>query len=218
MNNISSNNNWRPHGTKREAKNEIYRIDPQKLRYAQSSMKDETRDGLAIPELVKIMKSSGYDNNYPIRVVHMPAGQNDSPNEKLVSFDTRRTKAARQADRELENTKFYALAKIQHYNDLAEEEYTSLKHLTFYNKKIPRYIRSEWILAWDEWHEKDRLEEAGIKPRTWGHLVKLRMAMSMDRKRSFHADNHNGFKESPFVRVTKKNPRVNLRARKLTFK
>ena len=101
-NNIPPNNNYRPpHVVRRKQKEEVYRVDPQKLRYAQASMKDETRNGLPIAELVENMLNTGFNKKYPIRVIHMPPGPGDSPEGKLVAFDTRRTKAARQADRRL---------------------------------------------------------------------------------------------------------------------
>lgn len=181
------------------------------LRYAQASMKDTTKDGIAVAQMAINMAKTGYDRKYPINVVIMPAGPADSPLKpqetgKLVAFDTRRTKAARIAAKALSNNDFFAYARLKNHSEPAEQEYESLRHLTFENKLIPQKIRKIWILEWDKWHDKRLLDGYGITPKTWGHLIKLRMAMSMDKFRSNQAKTHAGFKESPFLRKTKKDP------------
>ncbi len=176
-----------------------------KLRYAQASMKDTTRDGTAVTQLAKTMATKGYDRRHPIHVVTMPPGPADSPGDKKVAYDTRRTKAARQAA--TEDKEFFAYVKMKDHSETAEKDYESLRHLTFENKGIPHFIRSAWIREWDKWHDPDLLKQHGIVPKSWGHLIKLRMAMSIDRSRSNQAKTNAGFKESPFVRKTQEAPK-----------
>lgn len=178
-----------------------------RLRYAQASMKDTTRDGLPVQELAKNMAKKGYDRRHPIHVVTMPPGPDDSPlkpNEtgKLVAYDTRRTKAARQAAHEEEE--FFAYVKMKDHREIAEADYESLRHLTFENKAIPTFVRRVWVQEWNKWHDPQLLKENDIIPKSWGHLIKLRMAMSLDKSRSNQAKTSAGFKESPFVREAKK--------------
>ena len=142
----------------------------------------------------------------------MPPGPEDSPLKpqeigKLVAFDTRRTKAARLAANVQSDDAFFAYVKMKKHNELAIEEYENLRHLTFENKSIPESIRRVWIKEWGKWHDSTLLEGNGIIPKTWGHLIKLRMAMSMDQSRSNQAKTNAGFKVSPFVRKTKEPPR-----------
>jgi hypothetical protein len=180
------------------------------LRYAQSSMKDTTGDGLPIEQMVSNMKTEGYKREYAMNVVIMPPGSQDSPLKpseagKMVAFDTRRTKAAREAAKQLVDEEFHAFAQIREHHEPAEKEYRALEHLTFENKKIPQHIRKVWIKEWNRWHSNSRLEKRGITPKTWGHLIVLRMAMSMEIEKSDKAETHAGFKESPFVRKTRQN-------------
>lgn len=185
-----------------------------KLRYAQATMRDTTSDGLPVDQMAKNMREAGYDRKHPINVVIMPPGPHDSPLKpqepgKLVAFDTRRTKAARKVAREvLPDEEFFAYVKLKDHKEPAENEYESLKHLTFKNNKIPEHIRKVWIHEWNRWHEPRRLAEAGITPQTWGHLIKLRMAMSMNVSDSDKAKTNAGFKVSPFVRKSRE-PRQN---------
>lgn len=203
----------------------LYKKDIAELRYAQATMKDTTRDGLPVEQMAKNMAQAGYDRKYPIHVVIMPPGPEDSPLKpqetgKLVAFDTRRTKAARIAAKELSNDEFFAYVKMKNHNELATQEYESLRHLTFENKSIPEFIRKVWITEWDKWHDPTLLDSKGIVPKTWGHLIKLRMAMSMDQSRSNQAETNAGFKVSPFVRKTqdpaqqKEKQPLNLTARR----
>ena len=130
MNPVTNN---KPYLNHNRPKKKIKKINPSKLRYAQASMKDETRNGLPIPTLVENMKKEGYNPRYPIRVVRMSPAKDDSPGDNLVAYDTRRTNAARKAYRELED--FLVVAEVVDYKAPAEEEYRQLQHLTFENRK-----------------------------------------------------------------------------------
>lgn len=175
-----------------------------RLRYAQASMKSETGDGLPLEELTRRMMTDGYDENYPIRVVLMSPSKNDSPNKKAVAYDTRRTSAARAASKRKLDAIFTATVIRYSKHDAAPREYAALEHLTFKNTKIPGWVRDIWIEAWNTWHDESLLKKCNIKVGTWGHLVKLRMAMSTDPSKSKMSLIHSGFKESPMKRASRK--------------
>lgn len=173
-----------------------------RLRYAQASMKTETSDGLSLEELTQKMLKEGYDSRHAINVVEMSPSKYDSPEKKRVAFDTRRTSAARAAAKHYLGAEFSATIKLHKKDEPAAKEYEGLRHLTFENKKIPEWIRIIWIEAWEKWHNDDLLADNNIIKGTWGHLIKLRMAMSTDPVRSELAIGHSGFKLSPVRRKT----------------
>lgn len=173
-----------------------------RLRYAQASMKDATSDGIPLETLKNRMLSDGYNPEHPIRTVVMSPTKGESPKKKLVAFDTRRTSAARAAARE--NDTFEAMLEMHDKHETAQKEYEGLKHLTFHNRKIPRHIRDQWITKWNEWHLPEVLEKWNLQVGTWGHLVKLRMAMSTDPVSQRLAKKHSGFQTSPVKRTTLK--------------
>lgn len=183
---------------------EISGEDLAKLRYAQASMKMETSDGTPLEELTQTMLSRGFDAKHAINVVEMSPSKLDSPAKKRVAFDTRRTSAARAAAKHYLGDEFSATIKLHKKNELAPNEYEGLRHLTFKNNKIPHGIRTIWIKAWNTWHDDELLKSNNIVKGTWGHLIKLRMAMSTDPVRSKLALGHSGFKESPTKRKTRR--------------
>ncbi len=170
----------------------------QQLRYAQSSMSTETGDGIPLDELKDRMLSDGFIPEHAIRTVIMSPSRGESPSKKWVAFDTRRTSAARSAARE--DSDFQASLRLHGKHEPAQEEYEALRHLTFYNRKIPPRIRQQWIKSWHQWHRPEVLAEWNITPKTWGHLIKLRMGMSTDPKRKAIAEQLSGFVQSPHKR------------------
>lgn len=167
-----------------------------------------TGDGLPVSELVRKMREDGYDARYPMQFVQMPPGPGDSPLKpgqahKMVSMDTRRLSAARAVAKMAGSENFRAAARVHEANDPAPVEYEQLRHLTFQNRKIPPWVRTIWIAQWNEWHKPEMLTAHGIVSGSWGHLIKLRMAMSTNVERSAQAATNAGFKKSPDVRKSR---------------
>lgn len=186
-----------------------------RLRYAQASMKSETSDGISLQELTRRMMNEGFDENSAIRVVLMSPSKDDSPKKKLVAFDTRRTSAARAAAKKSLDQIFEATVEKYSKHDPAPTEYSALEHLTFHNKKIPHWVRRIWIDAWRTWHEDALLRRNNITVGTWGHLIKLRMAMSTDPSRRALSFTQSGFKKSPVKRPMRR-PRYRASYRERT--
>ena len=179
----------------------IYWLDAQsllRLRYAQASMKGETRDGLSLEELINNIRNEGFNSKYPIRVVIMERSIGDTPKkEKAVAFDTRRKHAVRQLARE--NLSGLRVPIEIHYGETkAEVEFEGMRHLVFDNKKIPERVRADWIKSWYKWNDLEFLKTKNITKGSWAHLVKLRMAMTQDSERKRRVAQESGFKESPY--------------------
>lgn len=179
------------------------------FRFAQDSVKATTRDGQTITELATSMYEDGYNPETPMRVVLMDPGPEDSPEKKPVTFDTRRAVAARELARWLLNESGDSQEAVEipevaiewhDSNEKAAREYKALKHLTFDNPNVPARIRQIAIENWHKWHDPERLARANVNVGTFGHLVLLRMAQSVNKENSDQANYHHGFKQSPVKR------------------
>lgn len=173
-----------------------------RIRPSQDSIASATREGQTLKALGHSIAISGWNDKCPpITLVKMPGTDYDPVEEDalhhLVAYDNRRRSAIRRA---LEAGASPAvIATIHHADDPAHNEFRRLRAFTHAESSpIPEYIREHMQDAWNEWNDDTLLDEYGIIRASWGHLIKLRMAMGFNE--GYLAHEYNGFQRTPVKR------------------
>ena len=170
-----------------------------RLRASQDSVSCVTGGGITLEALGETFATEGWDpTRDPLKVVKMPGTDmdpvEDGANHHLVSFDNRRRSALMIALRQEADPG--VVADVHTHDEPAVSEYKNLKKFAKSGpRSIPQHIRNHIKNAWRTWNDPVRLRKHGITPRSWGHCIKIRMAMGAEK--GDLAKLYNGFHETP---------------------
>ena len=116
----------------------------------------------------------------------------------LVSFDNRRLVAAKRALAKGADPKVHAIIVDQ--DEAAAREYATLRGLALSPRKpLSRAAARDLREAWNTWDDPELLADQGIRKGSWGHCIKIRMAMDLNPRRL--AESTSGYAETPIVRA-----------------